>query len=128
MGQMNKLVLAGLVLIPSLAFADASVVDNGKTLTIDCAKDKSASIMGNQNTITLTGTCDSVSVMGNKNTVTVASSTAVKVQGNDNTVAVSGAAKVTVNGNRNTLALPKDTKTTPVTDHGKDNKVSRAAK
>jgi uncharacterized protein (DUF2345 family) len=114
------------VLVPAVAFADAQVMDNGKTLTIDCAKDKTASIMGNENTITLTGACDSVSIMGNKNTIALASSTAVKVQGNDNTVAVTGTANVTVNGSRNTLSLPKDAKTSPLTDRGKDNKITRA--
>src|SRR5579863_5334992 len=105
---MKRWLAAALVIgLSSLAFGDAMVMDNKKTMTIDCGKDKTASIMGNENNITLRGSCTQVSVMGNKNVVKSEIAATVNVAGNDNTVTVDASDTVSVTGNNNKIAWKK---------------------
>ena len=119
--------LAFVIGLSGVAFGDAHVMGNNKTLTIDCAKDKSAMVMGNQNTITMTGTCSSLSVQGNKNIIKSETATAVDVLGNDNTVTVTAADTISITGNTNHVSWKKGAtgKAPSVTDTGKDNKVTQ---
>ena len=117
-----------LLFVSSVAFAKGSYMDNGKTVTHDCGKDADAAIMGNENTITFTGTCTNVSVMGNKNKVIIASSSGVTVTGNENTVDVDTVSTVSATGNKNTVTWKKATTGAKPALHntGKDNKISQA--
>lgn len=89
---------------PALA---EDVNDNGLTKTIDCAGGK-VSVNGNENKITVTGTCREVSVMGNENSVTIDNVALISVMGNKNKVVwkrSEGQKKPTVNnlGNKNSV-------------------------
>lgn len=125
---MTKLASIVLVLgaLTGVAAADAMFADNGKTATVDCAKDSSVAITGNENTITLTGTCEAVLVSGNKAKVT-GSSKKVVVSGNENTVDLDVVDNLLVSGNSNTVSYKKasDAKKKPkVSNPGNKNKVS----
>ena len=104
---MKALAIASLLLAASPALADVSIVDNHKTVKVDCSKDKTATILGNENTITLTGTCSLVSVAGNKNTVKADTATKLDVAGNDNTASVTASDQISVPGSRNTVTWKK---------------------
>ncbi len=111
-----------------VATADALFADNKQTATVDCAKDSSVSITGNDATITLAGVCENVLVSGNKATVT-GSAKNVLVSGNDNTVALEVVDKLLVSGNSNTVSYKKSTdgkKKPKVSNTGNKNKVSVA--
>jgi len=125
---MKALVIASLVLAAASAFADVSIIDNHKTVKVDCSKDKTASILGNENTITLTGACTLISVAGNKNTVRADSSAKLEVAGNNNTASVTAADEVSVPGNNNTVTWKKgiSKKEPAVSNPGTGNKVSQA--
>jgi hypothetical protein len=122
---MHRLLIA-LVFVSGAASAK-SWMDDKLTVTHDCAKDPVASIMGNENHITLTGACAKVSVQGNKNTVTVASAKEVLVAGNDNTVDIDAADSVSTPGNKNTVSWKKGVsdKKPAIRNAGTDNKISQ---
>ena len=86
--------------------ADVSIIDNNKTITVDCAKDKSVNLIGDQLTVTLTGTCTRVQLSGNHETVT-GSATTFWVAGNHNTVTADGTDEIQIAGNDNTLSWKK---------------------
>lgn len=112
--------ILALLLLATPAFADVSVIDNNKTITVDCAKDPKVDLVGNNITLTLTGTCKTVNVTGNKETVK-GSATSVFVAGNENTVNIDTADTITVAGNKNTVTY----KTGKVSNPGKNNKVTQ---
>lgn len=118
-----KWIVASL-LISTVAFADIDEVDNGKTHTVDCAKDGTVRVSGNSNTFTLKGTCASVQISGNKNTVKGDGAKSVLLSGNDNTVALTSIDNVLVSGDNNSLSYKKKKPT--VADQGNGNKVSQA--
>ena len=109
------------------AAADVSIVDNHKTVTVDCAKDKQVELMGNHITVTLTGTCTKVSMTGNHGVVK-GSSTAVYVSGNENTATIDAADDIVVSGNNNTITWKKGaSKPQPkITSSGEKNSVKQA--
>lgn len=109
-----------LLLATAPALADVSVIDNNKSITVDCAKDPKVDLIGNNITLTLTGKCKQVNVTGNKETV-MGSATTVFVAGNENTVKIDAADTITVAGNKNVVSY----KTGKVTNPGKDNKVTQ---
>ena len=125
---MKALAIASLLLAASPALADVSIVDNHKTVKVDCSKDKTASILGNENTVTLTGACTLVSIAGNKNTIKAEGSTKLDVAGNDNSASVTAADEISVAGSRNTVSWKKGitNKEPAVSNPGKDNKISQA--
>jgi hypothetical protein len=72
------------LLVATAAWAE-DVNDNALTKTIDCAGGK-VSVNGNDNKITVTGSCRELSVMGNQNSVTIESVSLISVMGNQNKV------------------------------------------
>ena len=114
-------------LLATTASADVTVMDNNKTLTVDCAKDKNVNLVGNHITVTLTGTCTNVKVTGNHETV-VGSTSNAYVAGNHNTLTLDGVDNISVAGNFNTASYKKPVakKKTSVSNTGKDNKISQA--
>jgi hypothetical protein len=94
--------VALLVLVPSLAFADKTFLDNTGT-SWDCKDDPIASIQGNEGTYTFTGPCKKITVNGNHNTVHVAAADRVTVNGNTNSVDATALVTLAVNGNDNTV-------------------------
>ena len=131
---MKRLAIASLFAVTSIASISAvafakggHIMDNGKTMTIDCKDSPAVMVMGNENTVTLTGTCTDVSVTGNKNTVTGAAASQVSTTGNDNTVTIDTVDRITSTGNRNTIAYKKSAagSDTKVSNTGKDNKITK---
>lgn len=125
-----KLHLFGLVLSTAFVATAAAnpYTDNKKTITHDCAKSPDATVSGNENKITLTGTCTSVSIKGNKNVLTIESSKEVSVTGNENTVTVTASDKISTMGNKNTVTWKKgiSDKKPSVSNLGTKNKISEA--
>lgn len=108
------------------ARADVHIVDNKKTLTVDCAKDKAVNITGNHATVTLKGTCDMVNISGNKATVK-GSVLVANISGNSNTLTLDGVDGIMVSGNENTVSYKKAVKekSPKMADTGTGNKVSQ---
>ena len=108
------------------AAADVTVMDNKKKLTVDCAKDKNVTLVGNHITATLAGTCDKVYVSGNHATVT-GSTKGAYVAGNHNTLSLDSVDAISVPGNDNTVTYkkPATKKKTTVSNPGNRNKISR---
>lgn len=108
------------------ARADVTVLDNDKTLEVDCAKNPQVSLLGNHLTITLKGVCTKITVDGNDETIT-GSASMVRVNGNHNTVTLDAADKVAVYGNDNTVTVqkPVKAKTVQISNPGSRNKVTR---
>ncbi|HEU0033397.1 MAG TPA: DUF3060 domain-containing protein [Kofleriaceae bacterium] len=119
--------LLALAAIAATAHADATVIENSKTLTIDCAKDKEVNLIGNHLKVTLTGTCTKVMVTGNHEQVRGAA-TLFYVAGNNNTVTADATDEIYLAGNKNTVTWKKGlTKASPkISNPGKDNAVSQA--
>ena len=116
-----------LVVLSGSALAERQIVDNNAKISIDCAKDKEVSLVGNNLTVTLVGTCTRVNVTGNRETVT-GSATTFFVGGNHNTVNADATDEINLAGNHNTVTWKKGaSKAAPkVSNPGKDNKVSQA--
>jgi hypothetical protein len=124
------LVLSASVLLASVATADVSEMDNHKTVTVDCAKDANVTLLGNENTYTLHGTCVSLKVQGNKNTVHADTVKTIAVDGNDNTVAAAATDSISTRGDRNTVSYKAGVssgKDKPgITNPGKNNTISKS--
>ena len=118
--------LAGLGLAFGAARADVTVLDNNKTIEVDCAKDPQVNLLGNHITLTLKGVCAMVNVAGNEETIT-GSASAVRVNGNHNTVALTAADQVAIFGNDNTVTVqkPVKAKAVQIANPGNRNKVTR---
>src|ERR1700733_3017207 len=125
---MKRISLA-IVLALSASAGAKSYTDNKKTVSQDCAEDGEASIAGNGNTITLTGTCTKISVMGNDNVIIVASAKEVSVMGNTNKVTIGETDSIRAMGNKNSVSWKKGItdkdKGPAVQSPGKDNKISQ---
>ncbi|MFP2924686.1 DUF3060 domain-containing protein [Pyxidicoccus sp. 3LG] len=63
-----------------------SVVDSGRTATLDCGQGGEVSISGSSNKISLTGECKSVSVSGSDNKVQMETVGRIDVSGTDNAI------------------------------------------
>jgi len=114
--------------ISGIAFAKGGhIMDNGKTMTIDCKDSPAVMVMGNENTVTLTGTCTDVSVTGNKNTIKGTAATQLSTTGNDNTVTLDSVDRISSTGSRNTIAYKKSAAgaDAKVSNTGKDNKITK---
>ena len=122
-----RAVVVALVLSASPALAERQIVDNNATVTVDCKKDGEVSLIGNNMTITLVGTCTRVNVTGNREKVT-GSSTTFFIAGNHNTVIAESTDDITLAGNHNTVTWKKSGKgaTPKIANPGKDNKISQA--
>jgi hypothetical protein len=102
----NLFGVLGVALLVSSASADVTMMDNDKTQTVDCDKEKSVTVMGNKNTVTLTGVCDSVTINGNEVKV-IGSVKSISVNGNDNHAELDGVDKISVNGSKNSVTWKK---------------------
>lgn len=123
-----KVVVVAVFLAASPAFAEKQIIDNNATVSVDCKKDPEVSLIGNNITVTLVGTCTRVNVTGNREKVS-GSATTFFIAGNHNTVTAESTDDVTVAGNHNTVTWKKTsakTGTPRITNPGKDNKVSQA--
>jgi hypothetical protein len=105
-GVMKHLAFVIVIALASTAYAGI-YADNKQTATQDCSKDPDAIILGNNNTVTLTGTCKRVVAEGNSNTLRVASAEQIHVRGNKNTVVVEAADAISTPGNENTVTWTK---------------------
>jgi hypothetical protein len=121
-----KRVLLALVCLGSTAYADLTIVDNDVKLDIDCAKDKSIAVAGNNATLTLSGVCEVVTLSGNEAKVT-GSVKVVGVTGNKNTVTLDAVDSIVVSGNENVVTYKKPIakKKTRVANSGNKNKVGK---
>lgn len=123
---MKCAVIASIVLVASTASADVTIMDNHKTVTVDCAKDKTVNLVGNHIKLTLTGTCTKVTATGNHEVITGSTQQAYVV-GNHNTFHLDGVDAIRVMGNHNTVSYkrPLTKKKTSVGNVGKYNKVTQ---
>lgn len=119
-------VAAVLGAFPAPARADVSVIDNDKTLDVDCAKDPEVSLIGNHLTVTTRGVCTKITISGNHETVT-GSASAVFIAGNHNIVTLAAADDITIAGNSNTLTVRKSVKLKAprVANSGTDNHITQ---
>ena len=118
--------LATLGALEAPARADISVIDNNKTLDVDCAKDPEISLVGNHLTVTTKGVCTKITITGNHETVT-GSAAVVLVAGNHNTITLAAADDVTIAGNNNTLTVRKSVKLKAprIANSGNDNHITQ---
>ncbi len=124
---MKAIAAATLLLFASpAAFAERQFVDNGKTFTVDCAKDAEISLVGNHLKVTLKGTCTRVNVLGNHETVTGTAATFF-LAGNHNDLRADRADKITVAGSHNTVAYGRGLKKPrpQVTNTGRNNTIKK---
>lgn len=123
---MKLFVVATLLALTSAASADVSIIDNDQAVTVDCAKDKQVSIMGNDITVTLTGTCTKVSIAGNNAKLT-GSASAVSIAGNENTATLTNVDTLMVAGNDNKVTYkgPVSAKKTKVSAPGSGNSIKK---
>jgi hypothetical protein len=105
-----------------------SYLDNKKTVTHDCAKDPEASVAGNENTVTFTGTCSRISADGNDNKLKIESVKLLDVRGNKNAITVDAVDAINAPGNKNTVAWTKgiSDKRPKVSSSGNGNKIGSA--
>jgi len=121
-----KVVVVAVLLWSAPSFAERQIVDNNATVTVDCKKDSEITLVGNNLTVTLVGTCTRVNVTGNREKVTGSSATFF-IAGNHNTVTADSTDDITLAGNHNTITWKKSGKGTPkIANPGKDNKISQA--
>ncbi|CAN5734395.1 hypothetical protein BH11MYX3_BH11MYX3_41070 [soil metagenome] len=123
---LRSLTVATLLAVTSIAGADVSIVENQQTVSVDCAKDKQVSLVGNYITATLVGVCTKVSIAGHHNTVTGSAST-VWIAGNTNTANLDKVDELMVPGNKNTATYkgPLGAKATKVSNPGSGNTITR---
>lgn len=122
-----KVVVVAVLLAASLAHAEKQIIDNHATVTVDCKKDREVSLIGNNITVTLVGTCTRVNVTGNREKVT-GSATTFFIAGNHNTVTAESTDDITVAGNHNTVTWKRTSAkdgSPRIKNPGKDNKVSQ---
>jgi catabolite regulation protein CreA len=108
------------------ARADVAVMDNDKTIDVDCAKDPNVALLGNHLTLTTKGVCSRIMVSGNDATVT-ASASVVSITGNHNTIALDAADDISVTGNDNSVSVnkPIKAKSPRISNPGNRNKIKR---
>lgn len=98
--------IAVLTALAAPARAEITVIDNNRTLDVDCAKDPDVAVVGNHIAVTTQGVCAKITVLGNHASVTGAA-TEVYVAGNHNRLALTAADEVTVAGNHNSVSVRK---------------------
>ena len=121
-----KLAMVSIVLTAATASADVSIMDNDKTIAVDCAKDKEVNLVGNHITVTLTGTCTKVTATGNHGKV-IGSTTGAFVLGNHNTLELDGVDTISIAGSHNSVSYKKPIakKKTTVSNMGKNNSIKQ---
>jgi hypothetical protein len=125
---MMKIMLyaAALTLTAATAHAGVNIIDNDQKLTVDCAKEKTVNIVGNNATVTLTGTCGQVNISGNEASVK-GSAVRVNISGNESTLVLDAVDTLRVSGNENKISYKKGVKAKKpsVANSGTDNKISQ---
>jgi Protein of unknown function (DUF3060) len=122
------LALLASTLVAATASADVTVIENGKTLTVDCAKDKNVTLVGNGFNVTLVGACAAVVVNGNDGEVR-GSAARIYVSGNKNKVSADGADQIYVAGNGNYVSWRRGlTRQAPAVSNPGTNNVVAPAK
>src|SRR5689334_13459953 len=118
------LAAATLALTAATARAGVNIIDNDAKLTIDCAKEKTVNIVGNNATLTLSGTCLEVNISGNEANIK-GSVEHVNISGNDNTLALDAVDQILISGNKNKVTYKKTIKAkkTNALNTGNDNKI-----
>lgn len=113
-------------ILPAPARAEVSIIDNHKTIEVDCAKDPEISLIGNHITLTTKGVCAKIAISGNHEIVT-GSALVVAISGNHNTVTLAAADDVSLAGNSNTVSVAKSIKLKAprVANAGTDNRVTQ---
>jgi hypothetical protein len=108
------------------ARAEVTIIDNDKTVEVDCAKDPEINLIGNHLTVTTKGVCARIAISGNDATIS-GSAIVVQINGNHNTVALAAADDVAIHGNNNTVTVRKaiKAKTPRISNPGKDNRVTQ---
>ena len=122
-------VLAALTAVAALAapaHAEITIIDNNRTLDVDCTKDPEIELVGNHFAVTMQGVCASIAILGNHASVS-GSSREVHVAGNHNTLTLIAADEVSVAGNHNTISVRKAVtlKAPRISNLGTDNRVTQ---
>ena len=119
-------VFTALAAFATPARAEITIIDNNRTLEVDCAKDPEIALIGNHISLTTQGVCASITVLGNHASIN-GSSTEVNVAGNHNTLALVAADEVTIAGNHNTVSVRKAVtlKTPRISNIGTNNRVTQ---
>lgn len=125
-GVAAALATAVLALLGAPARAEVSIIDNRKTIEVDCNKDPEISLIGNHITLTTKGVCTKIAISGNHETVT-GSALVVAISGNHNTVRLAAADDVSIAGNSNEISVAKSIKLKAprVANAGTDNRISQ---
>jgi hypothetical protein len=127
MRSIRNLAIALTIALASVpAGADISLVENHKSVTVDCAKDKRVELMGNHIAVTLTGTCTRVTMTGNHGTVT-GSATSVMISGNFNNASIDAADDIAISVNNNAVTWKRGVSSAKpkIASSGKDNSVKQ---
>src|SRR5262249_32625332 len=121
---MKRFTLTFMIVLSGTAFAN-SYLDNKQTATHDCAKEPEAIVVGNENNITFTGTCDRISAAGNENKLKIQAVKQLDVPGNKNTVTVVAVDAISALGSNNTVTWTKGItgKRPKVSSPGSGNKI-----
>ena len=91
-----------LALLTATAAADVTLIDNDRSITVDCSKDPNVDLVGNHLTATLTGTCTKVTLTGNHNTA-IGSTKKLAIPGNHNTGTLDAVDVISILGNENSV-------------------------
>jgi hypothetical protein len=119
------LALLALAAVGPTARANVSVIDNDKTVDVDCAKDPEVRLLGNHLTVTTKGVCSKIIVEGNHASIS-GSAVTVRVAGNHNMLNLAAADDVTIDGNSNTVFVrkPIKLKAPRISNTGTDNRIA----
>ena len=90
---MTRTLLLALLMGGTSLAINTTIRDNDRHVTIDCtAPDDTITVRGNNNTLTLNGTCENVVIYGNNTVVRVAALGQLWTKGNNNRVTVGATA------------------------------------
>ena len=123
---MNKLVIALILVAPSLAFADKNY-EEGKGDTWDCKEDPVVNINHGGGTYKFTGDCSTININGGANKISIASVDSLNIFAGNNTITVGsvGTINITGAGNRVTWKHAKEGDAPDITDTGEGNHVGQ---
>jgi len=103
------------------------IAENHLTKTIDC-NNESISVMGNNNELTIKGSCTGIQILGNHNTITIETTPELNVAGNYNKISATTVEAIAVMGNYNGIVWTKGTEKDPtISNLGNKNTVNKAA-
>jgi hypothetical protein len=125
----HLLIAMALVALPATSRAERKVQGSEQFMTHDCAEDATLTILGNQNFVTVIGTCKQVTVSGSQNHLTVESSLTVSVPGQQNWLIVDATDAIRASGYQNWIeyrsSVTADKRTT-VSNTGRENVIRKA--